>query len=120
MNKNKGELELKVKAKGVGDKFQAMLGSVQNRNELKRKVEDLVAKAVSDKTEMTLNKEGKLTLTTKIPSLENYNFNLEVGLDPQTLLPYAGARVDPPLSRQGHKPLFKRLLTQIDTYPVQP
>lgn len=93
MNKNKGELELKVKAKGVGDKFQAMLGSVQNRNELKRKVEDLVAKAVSDKTEMTLNKEGKLTLTTKIPSLENYNFNLEVGLDPQTLLPYAGASV---------------------------
>ena len=44
MNKNKGELELELKAKGVGDKFQAMLGSVQNRNELKRKVEDLVAK----------------------------------------------------------------------------
>lgn len=54
---------------------------------------DTDEKVGSAKTETYLNKDGKLTLTTKIPSLETYSFNLDVGLDPQTMLPYAAGSV---------------------------
>ena len=50
-------------------------------------------KDAGEKSEMSLNKDEKLTLTTQLPSLKNYSFSLDVGLDPQTLLPYAGASI---------------------------
>ncbi len=38
-------------------------------------------------------KDGKLNLSTKVPSLENYEQSFEIGLDPKTKLPCASASI---------------------------
>ena len=48
---------------------------------------------VGNKSTMVLNKDGKLTLSTSIPSLEGYKQNLELGVDKATGLPYIGASI---------------------------
>ena len=44
-------------------------------------------KDAGENSDMSLSKDGKLTLTTQIPSLKGESFSIEAGLDPETGLP---------------------------------
>ena len=93
INISKGSLELNLKVKISSETKKTMVASLSIDKSLKVKLENIIAKSVSNDSEATLTKDGKLTLTTKIPSLKDETFSLEAGLDPETGLPFAGASI---------------------------
>jgi len=92
-NHNCYELSIDVSGKMKSKTKISLLGGLQHNQTLQNKLDDLVLEAVGNKSSMTLTKDGKLNLSTKVPSLENYEQSFEVGLDPKTKLPCASASI---------------------------
>ena len=92
-NINKGELIIDISGKMKGSTKRSLLATLQNKKSLQEKLDELIIKEVADKTTFELNQKGELNLSTELESLKGESFSIKLGVDPQTLLPYAAASI---------------------------
>ncbi len=90
---NKGELTIDISGKMNGSTKRSLLATLQNKQSLQEKLDEIIIKAVAGKTTFELNQKGELSLSTELESLKGESFSVKLGVDPQTLLPYVAASI---------------------------